>query len=312
MKKRKEAVTGELEYPESRMDVDEVLKKFSTNLEGLSTEEVQKRQQIYGKNAVEKKKPVTLLKIIFSQFQNKVLWILLGAALLSYLIGNHKDAVGISIAIVLSISFGTIMEYKSEKALLSLKKMSSLRARVKRNSVEAIIDSEELVPGDIVILEEGVTVPADIRLLMCNNIMVNEAILTGESLPVDKSCKKNENNILYSGTVIVRGNGKGVVIATGKKTAFGKIAELIQKEENEPTPLQKNMEELSEKLSLYVIIICGLFFFLGFIFLKKEFFTSNGPGDLNFKNSRKGLKRINNNESGKDKFSNCLNFSSFK
>lgn len=249
--------------------------------QGLSKEEVKNRQAQYGLNKLAEKKKKPLILTFLSQFNDPMIFILLAAAILSLAISIYSlnspditdkptvmeiisDPVIILGVCILNATIGTVQENKAEKSLEALKKMSSPTCLVRRDGVVEEIKAEELVPGDIVILEEGRTVPADLRLLTSINLKTDESSLTGESLPVEKNAEivftdpvgvGDRINVAYMSTPVVYGRGEGVVIGTGMNTETGKIAEMLSHDEDQTTPLQKKLAELSKFLGILTIII---------------------------------------------------------
>ena len=248
---------------------------------GLSEEEASRRQIEYGFNKLEEKKKKPLILVFLSQFNDPMIFILLAAAVLSVGISIYQllspsivekpdvleiisDPIIILAVCILNAIIGTAQESKAEKSLEALKKMSSPTCFVRREGKVVEIKAEELVPGDIVILEEGRTVPADLRLTETYNLKTDESSLTGESLPVEKDASfvfteevgvGDRINVAYMSTPVVYGRGEGVVIKTGMNTETGKIAKLLSEGDNEQTPLQKKLAELSKFLGILTIII---------------------------------------------------------
>lgn len=254
------------------LDALETLKLLQTNPDGLTEEEAEKRFITYGKNELEAGKKKSLLVLFFEQFKDIMIIILLIAALISGVIGEITDASIILVVVILNAILSVVQETKAEKSLDALKKMSSPFARVKRDGIIKEVKSEDLVPGDIVILEAGNLVPADMRLFEGYSLKVEEAALTGESLPVDKTTEKIKTkdlvigdriNMAYSSSNVTYGRAVGVVTATGMNTEVGKIAGHLAKVENQETPLQKKLKELSKYLTIGIIIISIVIFGVG-------------------------------------------------
>lgn len=253
------------------------------NETGLSAEEVSKRTVKYGLNKLQEKKKKSLVSLFFSQLNDPMIYILLGAAFLSLVISIYSgivsktplnlsdfaDTIIILAVVILNSTIGTIQESKAEKSLEALKRLSSPTALVRREGKIIEIKAEELVPGDIVILEEGRTVPADLRLITSINLKTDESSLTGESLPVEKNADYvfskevgagDRINCVYSSTPVVYGRGEGVVVATGMNTETGKIAKLLSDSDSSRTPLQKKLAGLSKFLGILTIVIVLLLF----------------------------------------------------
>lgn len=249
----------------------EVLKRLQTSENGLSELEVQKRFAKFGKNILRKHKIKSKLSIFLEQFNSLLVWILIAAAVVSIAIGYFIDAVVIMAIVILNAIIGFVQEYKAEEIIDKLRKSLRYKVRVQREGVRKEIDSKFLVPGDIVLLEEGEKVLADCRLLTSENLQVNEAILSGESFPVDKIIDRlgkdvvlaNRKNMIYAGTTIIRGNTIAVVVETGNETEFGKLAELVQKTEAEITPLEKRINIFSKNISLAILVLVAFVFIIG-------------------------------------------------
>ncbi len=232
---------------------------------GLTSTEVEKRLLKYGRNELPEVRKFTLLKSFISQFDNVLVILLVAAAAISLLIGEKLDSIFIFLIVILNAFFGVYQEFKAEKALSYLKKITITTVRVIRDGKEQQIDSRELVPGDLIYLEEGAKVPADCRLLDSHNLEVNEASLTGESLPVVKDSKDEKNNEIFMGTVIAKGRGYAQVIKTGAETKFGKIAKTLATIEETKTPLQKKLDLFTRQIGFIGIAASLTVFFLSFI-----------------------------------------------
>lgn len=255
---------------------EEILKSLQTQESGLTDKEATDRLTAIGPNKLTAKKKISAISIFIDQFKNTLTLILIGAALLIlfiYFFGQKDPSdlieAGLILTIILMITIlGFIQEYKAEKSIEQLKKMLAFKAKVKRGGVEKQIDVSELVPGDIVILEEGEKVPADIRLLQVFSLSTNEASLTGESTTVSKHELKidrikqiaDQKNMVFSGTVISTGKAIGVVVQTGDKTEIGKIATMVAGEEEEETPIQKRLDSIGKALGYIIIGICTIVF----------------------------------------------------
>lgn len=264
---------------------ESVFRRFQTSDKGLDSLEVKKRLDHYGPNKLTEKKAVSPLEIFAGQFKNLLIIILLISALLTFLVyffggREQSDLIegGLILAIVIMIVvLGFIQEYRAEKAIEALKKLLAFKAKVVRDGKEQEIDTKDLVPGDIVILEEGEKVPADIRLFEVASLQTNEASLTGESTPVNKIADPisgslqiaDQKNMVFSSTVITNGRGKGVVIATGDHTEIGKIATAVSETQEEETPIQKRLEGLGKILGYSTLVIAG-FVFLFIVFFSED------------------------------------------
>jgi len=250
---------------------EELFKEFKTSKDGLSQEEAKQRLEKYGKNIIKKTQKFKALKILFEQFNSFLIYILILAAILSFAIGHNLDAVVISAIIVINAGIGFFQQYKAEKAIESLKKFLIPHSKVMREGKLIKISSEELVPGDIVILGSGDKINADCRIIELEDLQTNEAVLTGESLPIDKLLKKLpektelalQKNMLFTGTQVVRGSAKALVVSTGMQTHFGKIAGTLQKLEDQKTPMQKRLDKFSKQLGLIIIGLVIVVLLLG-------------------------------------------------
>lgn len=261
---------------------EEVLKELNTSNEGLTDKEVQKRIELYGKNTLPKKKRKTYLQVFLSEFKNPIVYILFITMILSFIIGEYIDAIFILLVVLLDALVGSIQEYKSSKKEEELTNLIKIESIVIRNKKEIIIPSEELVIGDIVLLESGVKVPADIRLTNTHNLTIDESILTGETIQREKTSaivKHNEELsertcMAYFGTTVMRGRGKGFVVATGINTEIGKISHEVLETEDELTPLQIRMNKFTKTLGLITcvlaLIITIILYFKGYT--SKEIF----------------------------------------
>lgn len=234
---------------------------------GLSLKEVNHRLTEFGKNMLETKKGVHPVFVFLGQFKDFMVLVLLAATIVSGLLGEIADAVTIMAILIVNAILGFIQEYRAEKSIDSLKSLTAPEARVLREGVESRIPAADLVPGDIVLLEAGDRIPADIRWIQAVNIEVEESALTGESHPVSKSVSPlsdeltpmaDRSNMGYMGTVVVNGRGAGVVVSTGMDTEMGIIAGMIQSVEDEETPLQKRLDQLGKYLVVISLAVCGL------------------------------------------------------
>ena len=255
---------------------DEVLKNLSTTKErGLSEDEAKKRLEEYGENALEAEKKKSFGEKLKEQFFDPMIIILIAAALVSVFVGEGLDA-GIIIAIVIVNAFLSIyQEGKAEEAIAALQKMSSPKAKVIRDGDHEEVESNKLVPGDIIVLETGDIVPADLRLIESSNLKIDESSLTGESVAVEKHFDQvydgkmeigDRENLAYSSTIVTYGRGMGVVIETGHKTEIGKIATSIATVGDEQTPLQRKLAKLSKTLGILVIVICAVVMGVGLLY----------------------------------------------
>jgi len=250
-----------------------VYELLGTHAEGLSEAEVEKRFHTHGPNQLAEKGQKPVWKLVLAQFQDVMIIILALAAILSGFLGDLKDTIVILVIVVLNAIVGFVQEYRAEKAMEALKKMSATTARVLRKTGKKIIPASELVPGDIVLLETGDMVPADLRLSEVHTLRIEEASLTGESHAVEKGTHVigdegtplgDRTNMAYKSTLVTYGRGVGVVVATGMETEIGGIAQLLQ-EEQTMTPLQKRLATFGKNLSFIAIGICALLFLSGWL-----------------------------------------------
>lgn len=258
-----------------RKDIESTLDElFSDKNAGLSNEEAKKRIEKYGLNELEEKEKAGLFSKIIAQFKDFLVLILIGASIVSILVGEITDSIVIIAIVIINATLGIIQEGKAEKALEALKKMASPNAKVIRDGHLNIVSANMLVPGDIVVLEAGDIIPSDLRLIESSNLKIEEASLTGESVPVEKSANitldeevslGDRKNMAYMSTVVTYGRGKGIVVGTGNHTEIGKIAEMIQTFEDDTTPLQKKLDQLGKYLGVGCLVICGLVFLIGIL-----------------------------------------------
>ncbi len=268
------------------MSSTDVLQELETPAEtGLSSEEVIARQDKYGLNELEQAPPMTFWEKLWEQINSFVIYLLLGAAIISAILGDYTEAAAIMAIVVLNAVMGIIQESRAEAALEALKKMAAPEASVLRDGHRVSVPTQQLVPGDIVFLEAGNYIPADIRLLEAVNLRIEEASLTGESLPIEKNAQTrleadiplgDRKNTAYMGTLVNYGRGQGVVVSTGMKTELGMIATMLQSVEDEQTPLQQRLDGLGKVLGWGSLIICGLVFVIGVV----RFMLEPGNGDF--------------------------------
>jgi P-type Ca2+ transporter type 2C len=253
---------------------DDVLQQLESSLTGLTTEEAKKRLAEHGPNAIIEKKRRSLLSILLGQFADFMIVVLLVAALISGFIGEPQDTVAILVIVLLNAIIGTVQEFRAERAVAALQKMAAPETHVLRDAQAATLIAAELVPGDVVMLEAGNIVPADLRLLEEEELQVDESALTGESRAVEKQTEPlpdtelaigDRFNLAFKSSMITRGRGKGVVIASGMETEIGQIAEMLQVEAGVKTPLQKRLSRFSRYLALAVLAICMVVFAAGLL-----------------------------------------------
>ncbi len=272
--------TSKLYKDAEKESIATVCENLMTSSDGLSDEEVVKRRSEYGANELPKQKGVTLLQSLWAQINNAMIYVLLIAALISFVLAlieqtnQYFEPILILAIVVLNAIIGTIQELRADKALSALEKLSAPTTVVRRGGALFEIPARELVPGDIVLLEDGRRVPADLRVLKSYNLKLSEASLTGESVPVSKEAEitftqdvplGDRSNIVYMTTPVVYGRGEGVVINTGQNTEVGKIAQSLASAKAEVTPLQKRLEDLSVLLGYITLGLVGLLFIIGLI-----------------------------------------------
>ncbi len=255
------------------LHADEVLKRLATfSDKGLSSEEAERRLEQIGPNALIEASPPTFWQMLWEQFNNFVVIMLIVAAVISGILGEWIDATAIMAIVVLNAALGVIQQRRAEQALAALRKLAAPEAHVIRDGLRQVIPSPKLVPGDLVLLEAGNYVPADMRLLEAVNLRIEEAALTGESVPVQKDATArleadlplgDRKNTTFMGTLVNYGRGRGIVIATGMRTQIGLIAEMLQSVQQEPTPLQRRLDQLGKTLGWGALTICALVFVLG-------------------------------------------------
>ncbi|XZH03469.1 calcium-transporting P-type ATPase, PMR1-type [Clostridium perfringens] len=258
-------------YKKSKNEILQELDVDEKN--GLSSTEALRRLEKYGKNKLETKKKKTLFKQFLSQLKDVMIYILIIAAIISAFLGEISDALIILLVIIINAVIGVIQESKAEKALDALKELSTPKALVKRDCSLKEILSEDIVPGDIVIIDAGRYIPGDLRLIDTANLKIEESAFTGESVPSEKDASflpdkevpiGDQNNMAFMSTLATYGRGVGVVVGTGMNTEIGKIAKMIEQEENDETPLQKKLSELGKILGFLAVGICILIFIISF------------------------------------------------
>jgi len=254
---------------------EDVLERLETLADqGLSDEEAARRLTQYGPNQLAEKPPTTFLQMLIEQFNNFIVIMLIVASIISAILGDYVEAAAIIAIVVLNATLGVVQERNAEQALAALRKLAAPEAHIIRSGSRRTIPSPQIVPGDLVLLEAGNFVPADVRLLDAVNLRVEEAALTGESVPVQKDAGihlesdiplGDRKNTAFMGTLVNYGRGKGVVVATGMHTQIGLIAEMLQSVEEEETPLQRRLDELGKLLGWAALAICALVFVVGWL-----------------------------------------------
>ncbi|MBI2268779.1 MAG: cation-translocating P-type ATPase [Bacteroidetes bacterium] len=251
-----------------------VISVLESNVEtGLSADEAAKRLKEYGANKIEEKKGKSTWLIFFSQFKSPIVWLLCFAAGLSGYFGEWLDAIAILVVILINAFIGFYMEYQADRSMNALRKLSAIPAKVLRNKTLNEINSEEVVPGDVIYIEAGDMIPADGRIFSATQMQIDESALTGESIPVEKQISAiqsdttlaERSNMLYKGTYSTKGNGYMVVTATGMDTELGKIAKMVQSAEQAATPLEKKLEDFSRKLIWITVALVIVIFITGLL-----------------------------------------------
>jgi P-type Ca2+ transporter type 2C len=238
---------------------------------GLDSAEARRRLERYGPNRLAAKKGKSIFIRILEQFQDFLIYILLAAAIVSILLGEASDAIIILLVVVINAVVGVIQESKAEKALEALKKLSAPKAVVLRDGTPREIESDQVVPGDVVLIEAGRVIPCDLRWIEAVNLKTEEASLTGESVPVEKRADivveadaplGDRINMGYSSTLATYGRGLGLAVGTGMDTELGRIASMLEEEEQEETPLQRKLDDFGKKLGIAILSLCGAMFAL--------------------------------------------------
>jgi Ca2+-transporting ATPase len=252
------------------VEPQQALSMLESSEKGLTAEEAIKRLEEFGPNELREEKATSALEVFVNQFRSFLVLILVSAAAISFAVGETADAVIIAAIVILNGILGFVQEYRAEQAIEALKKLAAPKAKVRREGAETVIEARDIAPGDILLFEAGDGIAADARLIQAMNLKVDEAILTGESVPSLKVVEPlaedtplaDRENMVYSGTIATYGRGTGVVVATGMETEFGKIAESIQIAEDEPTPLQQRLQSLGVLLGGLVVLISAMLFAL--------------------------------------------------
>lgn len=255
-----------------QQSVDEVMNQMQADPKGLSDQQVAQRREQFGFNRLQAKRRTTIFEKFLAQFKDLMIIILIVAAIIAGIAGEHVDAAIILAVVILNAVFGVFQESKAENAIDSLKEMSAPMATVLRNGRQTTVKSDEIVPGDMVLLEAGDVVPADIRLTEANTLKIEEAALTGESVPVNKTTATindsdlplgDRKNLGFMNSNVTSGRGVGVVIGTGMNTEVGKIAHMLNTTEEATTPLQENLNKLGKVLTILILVIAVVVFAVG-------------------------------------------------
>ena len=267
-------MNGSTEARWHQLEVDEVLARLETGMEGLSVEEAARRLEESGPNVLAVEEPALPLLIFLRQIRSPLIYVLIGAGIVTALLGKYADTGVIVSVVILNSIVGFLQEYKAEQSLRALARLTAPRARVLRRGEEREIDAREVVTGDVVLLESGVKVPADLRLFRATELQADEAVLTGESLPVVKATEPigdpnaplgDRVNMAFMGTIVVRGRGAGVVVATGMQTVFGEVSAQVRSIGEVKSPLQVRLERFARLIALLVLGVTAIVFSLGFL-----------------------------------------------
>tara|TARA_R110002050_G_scaffold298296_1_gene461378 strand:+ start:37761 stop:40421 length:2661 start_codon:yes stop_codon:yes gene_type:complete len=253
------------------LTAEQTLKTWSVSKDGMSQNEARKRQQEFGPNKLKEQKQKSLFRLAIDQLNNPIIYLLAGAVIVSLIFNDIPEAIAILIVILLNTVIGFWMEYQARKSVNALKKLDQLETHVKRDGKNQKINAEELVPGDILVLESGDLVPADARILQASELAADESPLTGESVPIEKATDQlNEetplaerNNMLFKGTAITSGKGEAVVTAIGHQTEIGKVSDMVDQTESEEIPLNRKLAKLSHRLIWFILGLAVLFFLFG-------------------------------------------------
>jgi len=258
-----------------QLETNDVLHQLGTSLEhGLSSAEAARRLADQGPNELQAAERISPWSILFQQFKNVLIIILLVATVLSAFLGHGLEAAAIAVIVLFAVLLGFVQEFRAEKAIEALREMSAPTATVIRDSEEVELPARDLVPGDVILLRAGDKIPGDVRILEAINLQVEEAALTGESMPVEKQVEPiavsnltvgDRRNMAYAGTVVTYGRGSAVVVATAMNTEFGKIAGMLQAIETGRTPLQENLDKVGAVLARAAFLIVGVIVILGLL-----------------------------------------------
>lgn len=259
--------------PAYQQTIEELKQSLGTDIEnGLCHDEVEQRLKQYGENKLSEAPKSSFFKIFITQFKNPLVYIVLCAAAIIFFVGDHLDASVISGILLFNALIGTVQEGKARTIFESLKKHITADAIVIRNGTQSIIADNNLVPGDLIVLQEGEKVPADARIIQSNNLSVDESMLTGESHTIEKTpyplstltALHDQKNMVFKGTYIISGTGKALVTSTGAKTEVGKLQQIVEGIQTD-TPLKKSLDQLSRWIVIFIISICCIFFFVGLL-----------------------------------------------
>jgi Ca2+-transporting ATPase len=255
------------------LTVEEVAQRLETNPQtGLSSDHAAKRLAHFGPNALQEKPARSPWRMLFDQFADFMIIVLICAAVISGVVGDVEDTIAIIVIVILNAVIGFVQEYRAERAMAALKKMAEASANILRDGHEEIVNASELVPGDVLLLEAGNVVPADLRIIEAVRLKIDESALTGESVAVEKQTGPlalaeaplgDKTCLAYKGTIVTYGRARGLVVATGMNSELGKIAALLSEDRETKTPMQKRLAGFGKRLALAALAICVLVFFIG-------------------------------------------------
>ncbi len=255
------------------LERNEVLTEIGSRHSGLQETEARERLRQFGPNELKGRKKTLPLLVFLQQFLSPLIYVLLAAAVISFIMQHFTDAIVILVVLLLNAVIGFVQEARAEKAMEALMQMAAPQAKVERDGKVQTIPARQIVPGDIIMLETGDRVPADVRLIEVSNLKINESVLTGESMPVDKTTGlvpdnapvAERKNLAYMGTIVTYGRAEAVAVGTGMSTEIGRIATAIQDVKPEKTPLQKSISKLSTYLVVLFLGVCGLLVVVGLL-----------------------------------------------
>jgi Ca2+-transporting ATPase len=254
--------------------IDQAFTQLNSAEIGLSAKEAATRLEKYGPNEIQAAHRVSPWEILFEQFKNVLILILLGATAISFFLGHGTESIVIAVIVLFALGLGFVQEYRAERAIEALRQMAAPTATVLRDGQEVKVPAREVVPGDVVILHTGDRIPADGRLIESVNLQLEEAALTGESVPVEKHTDAlqseempvgDRKNMVYAGTAATYGRGRALIVATGMQTEFGKIAQLLQTVESSKTPLQQNLDKVGAVLACAAFVVVAVIVALGLL-----------------------------------------------
>ena len=263
-----------------QISIDEIIEKLSANINGLTNKDAEERLNRYGKNELPKQSKENIFTIFFSELKDPIVLVLIVSAIFCFIIGEIVDALAILFIVLIDLLMGTFQEWKALKNAEALSNMIKVNSKVLRDEEEVLIESDLIVPGDIVLLESGDKISADLRIIKCSNFQVNESVLTGESLAVVKDNYNIEKdvtiserrNMVFAGTSVITGRAEAIVVETGVNTEIGKIADKVIQTKEEKSPLTIRMEKFSKQISLFIVVVALV---LTFVLYMKGYEVNN-------------------------------------